>query len=160
MRLRVRFPYSATELTPEQRARLQPHFRDVIPDPLPPYGWSGVAAVPDVFAAAPEVEFSVAGEEVEAHTFEVLLDRLTAIERKLAAPPATPVNERCNVVVPGIGLLAIRQVRVETDCCTERLQEWLDEGWQILAICPQPDQRRPDYVLGRPANAAGTELAR
>ena len=25
----------------------------------------------------------------------------------------------------------------------------ISEGWRILAICPQPNQRRPDYIMGR-----------
>lgn len=59
------------------------------------------------------------------------------------------VNQRCNVHVSNLGLLKIKKVIVEEDLCTHRLQDLLDEGWKILAICIQPDQRRPDYVLGR-----------
>ena len=54
-----------------------------------------------------------------------------------------------HVHVPNIGLLAINEVQVLDDSCTERLQEKLDKGWRILAICPPLDQRRPDYILGR-----------
>ena len=61
----------------------------------------------------------------------------------------TVINQKVNVAVPGLGLLAIREAMVRTDLCTDELNEWLKEGWLILAICPQPDQRRPDYVLGR-----------
>lgn len=60
------------------------------------------------------------------------------------------MNTRINVAVPGFGLMAIREVQVCYDCCTDTLGHELGKGWQILAICPQPDQRRPDYVLGRP----------
>lgn len=62
---------------------------------------------------------------------------------------ATVINKRIHVAVPGFGLMSIDDVKVETDLCTETLQGELDAGWRILAICPQPDQRRPDYVLGR-----------
>lgn len=62
----------------------------------------------------------------------------------------TVINHRINVAVPGFGLMMIKTVQVCLDCCTERLQEYLNDGWQILAICPQPDQRRPDYVIGKP----------
>jgi hypothetical protein len=58
-------------------------------------------------------------------------------------------NQKCNVHLPGIGLLTINEVIVEYDFCTEALQKKLLEGWRVLAICPQPDQRRPDYILGR-----------
>lgn len=51
--------------------------------------------------------------------------------------------------VPDLGLLMIREVQVVTDACTDRLQELLNEGWRILAVCPAVSQRRPDYVLGR-----------
>lgn len=61
----------------------------------------------------------------------------------------TVVNERCSVAVSGLGLLTISEVAVERDFCTEALQMKLSEGWRIVAVCVQPDQRRPDYILGR-----------
>lgn len=67
----------------------------------------------------------------------------------------TVVNERCNVVVPGLGLLAIDTALVERDLCTEELQRRLDKGWRIVAVCVQPDQRRPDYVLGLASKGRG-----
>lgn len=79
---------------------------------------------------------------------------LRAVERR-AAPeipspaPCPPFNEKCGVAVPGLGLLLIDDVMLATNHCTDSLRALLDEGWRILAICPQPDQRRPDYVLGR-----------
>lgn len=75
---------------------------------------------------------------------------LTAALQSITENRQTVVNQRVNVAVPGFGLMAIREVEVRTDLCTEELQRELNRGWQILAICPQPDQRRPDYVLGRP----------
>lgn len=65
-------------------------------------------------------------------------------EREIA-----PVNLKCNVIVAGTTIIDIKKVYIETDLCTESLQARLDDGWKILAICVQPDQRRPDYVLGR-----------
>lgn len=59
------------------------------------------------------------------------------------------MNERVKVVVPGPALLLYDAVQVLHDACTDHLQSQLYEGWRILAICVQPDQRRPDYVLGR-----------
>jgi len=58
-------------------------------------------------------------------------------------------NQKCDVHIGNLGLLNINQLAYTTDKCTEELQNILDEGWRILAVCPQPDQRRPDYVLGR-----------
>lgn len=59
------------------------------------------------------------------------------------------VNDRTNVaVMQEHNLMRIDKVKIETNCCTDRLQDLLDDGWRILAICVQPNQRRPDYVLG------------
>lgn len=57
-------------------------------------------------------------------------------------------NQKCEVHVPNFGLLNVNQLAYATDYCTEELQQLLYQGWRILAICPQPDQRRPDYILG------------
>lgn len=53
------------------------------------------------------------------------------------------------VHLPGNELLKLKMVKVQTDCCTDALQKELEEGWKIITVCIQPDQRRPDYVLGR-----------
>lgn len=50
--------------------------------------------------------------------------------------------------IPNLGLLEIRFVTVLEDCCTNLLQEHLDKGWKIIAICPPNGQRRPDYIMG------------
>lgn len=78
----------------------------------------------------------------------------TGLDTNLAARPVQ-INQRVNVAVPGLGLMLIDEVRVCTNYCTDSLQDELREGWHILAICPQPDQRRPDYVLGRKAKEEG-----
>ncbi|HEX6956291.1 MAG TPA: hypothetical protein VF156_15560 [Agromyces sp.] len=59
------------------------------------------------------------------------------------------VNTKVDVHVPGNALLAIDEVCCEYDMCTDELAGHLERGWRIVAVCPQPDQRRPDYVLGR-----------
>lgn len=61
----------------------------------------------------------------------------------------TVINQKVNVAVPGFGLMSITEVTNCNDMCTDALQEMMKEGWKILAICVQPDQRRPDYILGR-----------
>ncbi len=58
-------------------------------------------------------------------------------------------NQKVKVSVSDVGIMKIKHVTVLTDCCTQELQRYIDKGWCILAICPQPDQRRPDYVMGR-----------
>lgn len=68
---------------------------------------------------------------------------------KFGERTTTVVNERCNVAVSGLGLLTINDVACHDDLCTDKLMELLDQGWRIVAVCVQPDQRRPDYILGR-----------
>lgn len=58
-------------------------------------------------------------------------------------------NEKCEVHVGGFALLSIDSVMLCEDCCTDRLQGHLNEGWRILSVNVQPDQRRSDYILGR-----------
>jgi hypothetical protein len=53
------------------------------------------------------------------------------------------------VQVPHVGLLTINEVTVKENCCTDTLQEMLDEGWMLLCVCPPNATRRPDYILGR-----------
>ena len=57
-------------------------------------------------------------------------------------------NEKMSSEQPGPSLLNVDETMLMEDACTNALQENLDNGWRILAVCPQP-QRRPDYVLGR-----------
>ena len=64
-------------------------------------------------------------------------------------PAAQAAGSIINVHIPNIGLLAINEVTVQNDCCTDHLQEMLNEGWRIIAVCPPNSVRRPDYVLGR-----------
>ena len=58
-------------------------------------------------------------------------------------------NDKVEVHIGGSLLLTVNRVKVLEDLCTESLQEELDEGWRILSVCVQSDQRRPDYVLGK-----------
>lgn len=59
------------------------------------------------------------------------------------------VETKYQISVPNVGLLAVDTVEVLENCCTHELQQWLNRGWRILAICPPNDARRPDYVVGR-----------
>lgn len=58
-------------------------------------------------------------------------------------------NGRCEVHMPGNLMLQFNETLLLEDSCTDRLQDALDKGWRIIAACPQPDARRPDYILGR-----------
>lgn len=58
-------------------------------------------------------------------------------------------NNKCEVHMPGNMLATYNQVCLLEDSCTDVLQDNLNRGWRIIAVCPQPDSRRPDYILGR-----------
>lgn len=58
-------------------------------------------------------------------------------------------NNSCEVHMPGNMMAMYNEVCILDDACSDVLQSNLNAGWRIIAACPQPDQRRPDYVLGR-----------
>ncbi len=58
-------------------------------------------------------------------------------------------NSKCNVHIGGGLLVTFNDIKLLEDSCSDILQEQLNYGWRIIAICVQPDQRRPDYILGR-----------
>ncbi len=61
----------------------------------------------------------------------------------------TNYNTKCEVHIPNISMLMYNELMLKEDVCTDELQSELNSGWRIIAACPQPDQRRPDYILGR-----------
>ena len=65
------------------------------------------------------------------------------------APVHPDFNQVVNVHTPGNALSLFNEVMLAEDMCTDGLQTQMSEGWRIIAVCPQPDQRRPDYILGR-----------
>lgn len=58
-------------------------------------------------------------------------------------------NTKCEVHMPGQALATYNETLLLSDSCTDALQDAMDKGWRIIAGCPQPDARRPDYILGR-----------
>lgn len=112
-----------------------------------------IAEIDSLATTVPElmskIEFS--DQPVGYHVVEAVLGmfrQLMARGSKVGEQDRA-LNERVNVHVPGLGLWLVNDVTVLEGGCTDDLQTKLDEGWRILAVCPQPDQRRPDYVLGR-----------
>ena len=87
-----------------------------------------------------------AGPDVEG-LFRILADKIASI-------PSASMNERCGQHQPNNALLAIAETKLMESACTDAIQTELAAGWRILAIQPQPDQRRPDYILGRPLMSA------
>lgn len=78
--------------------------------------------------------------------FEVKKFKGTTTLRAIAPDGVTHI---VNVQVPHVGLLAIDEVMVEENACTDGLQRLLNDGWRILCVCPPNAARRPDYILGR-----------
>lgn len=58
-------------------------------------------------------------------------------------------NSKTNVHVGGGLITTYNDLLLKEDVCTDALQTELNNGWRIIAVCIQPDQRRPDYILGR-----------
>ena len=57
-------------------------------------------------------------------------------------------NNKLEIHQPNMPLFTYNNFIHLNDCCTELLQEHINKGYRVVAICPQPDQRRPDYILG------------
>jgi len=52
--------------------------------------------------------------------------------------------------IPEPYFMMIKELKVLTNACTDEVNGYLTDGpWHIVAICPQPGQRRPDYILCR-----------
>lgn len=58
-------------------------------------------------------------------------------------------SESVHIHIPSPELSYFNKVDWLEDSCTQKLQDWLDDGWRILAVIPRPGQRRPDYILGK-----------
>jgi hypothetical protein len=58
-------------------------------------------------------------------------------------------NNKCEVHMPGNMMAMYNEMLLLENACTDELQGSLNSGWRLVAACPQPDQRRPDYILGR-----------
>ncbi len=100
-----------------------------------------------------DIEISVRHVDGSPRPLMDLFEKLDELSARVSALRPTDevnyLNPRCNVHIGGVGLLMIDEVDAVEDLCTDELQDKLDRGWRILGVCVQPDQRRPDYVLGR-----------
>lgn len=137
--IRIKQNYAPTvdELTALQAAWVYGDEFKLDKDGQLPYYWTSYLVDLDKM---PLVPYEL--ERVILNTHLLGLDTETA-KRPLA------FNQKVNVTVPGLGLLLLDEVTCLTDLCSDALNDQLKQGWRIVAVCPQPDQRRPDYVLGR-----------
>lgn len=69
-------------------------------------------------------------------------------------------NEKCGVSITNDFMINVNQTMLLEDACTDYLQECLSLGWRIISVTPQPNQRRPDYVLGKVADKPKTKALR
>jgi hypothetical protein len=99
------------------------------------------------------IEFKILNkikEIPEYNVQETIFHKLIKLESKLNQfDQQMQFNYKVGVHISDLGLLNVKQVTWLEDACTEQLQKMLDRGWRILAVCPQPNSRRPDYVLGK-----------
>jgi len=131
-------------------------FKEAHPVPEECLYYSGQQVVPFDFLEA-ETNLSginilkFFGEDEKLVTKKSLIAELIelVIDKIKKTPDPEFFNEKCNVIPSRNFLQEINEVQVYTDCCTELLQELLDKEWRIIAVCVQPDGRRPDYIIGR-----------
>lgn len=76
-----------------------------------------------------------------------LQERIRSLE--LSKEQSYQFDDRVQIAIPDQALMKIDEVTYEEDCCTDKIQDLLNEGWRIIAVCPPNAQRRPDYILGR-----------
>lgn len=92
-----------------------------------------------------KVKQEVAVEVVDVNkTFELVAGKAQELTQT-----NNTYNNRCEVHMPGNMLASYNEVMLIEDSCTDKLQSALSSGWRMIAVCPQPDQRRPDYIMGR-----------
>lgn len=97
-----------------------------------------------------EHDYEVKKCEPSVHIGRGIHDILEQLDKEPSGPSEiSHYNEVVNVHTPGNALSMYNRTMLLQDSCTDGLQDCLNKGWRILAICPQPDQRRPDYILGR-----------
>lgn len=73
-------------------------------------------------------------------------DRLPSQIDQVFEPRVGPTY--VNLSVPNASLFQVTSVDVIEDACTNDLQQHLNDGWRIIAVCPPNDCRRPTYILG------------
>ncbi|AWD92400.1 hypothetical protein [Xanthomonas phage Carpasina] len=62
--------------------------------------------------------------------------------------PYKGYNDHTGTHISNNVMTSFNQVLLMEDACTDNLQDHLNEGWRVIAVCPQA-ARRPDYILGK-----------
>jgi hypothetical protein len=90
--------------------------------------------------------------DAEAQVHAIDLDKLASkIKDSLIGSNGDKLfNNRLEIHQPDIPLFTYNRFIHLDDCCTDILQEdYINKGYRVVACVPQPDQRRPDYILGK-----------
>lgn len=81
--------------------------------------------------------------------------RLERLELAAARVSEQAFSSHTQSPIVGNHLMQVNDLMLCEDYCTDALQVKLDDGWRIIAVCPQ-EARRPDYVLGRNGESTGS----
>lgn len=73
---------------------------------------------------------------------------------KAALNSSQHYNSKCGTPVSDAFLYQVDRILLLEDACSDTLQRNLNDGWRIIYVAPQPDQRRPDYILGKVVGTA------
>ncbi|ASV42241.1 hypothetical protein [Vibrio phage JSF13] len=95
-----------------------------------------------------EVEVPTGADQAENY-FLKTMQIMEKYQNQLERLSNNTFNTKCNLHTGGGALSEYNQLMLCEDICTDELQSKLQNGWRIIAVCVQPDQRRPDYILGK-----------
>jgi len=99
------------------------------------------------------IQKTIKSEEPTVQNIQLILseieDKAAKIEKIVDLLQSSTFNQKVNVHVGGGLITTYNELSLKEDICTDILQTELNNGWRIIAVCVQPNQRRPDYILGR-----------
>lgn len=99
------------------------------------------------------IQKTIKSEEPTVQNIQLILseieDKAAKFEKTIELLQSSTFNQKVNVHVGGGLITTYNELSLKENCCTDVLQTELNNGWRIIAVCVQPDQRRPDYILGR-----------
>lgn len=158
MKARVTFEYGttvSTEMATQLAVRLNVKITDLVDDKggrLELQSWREFEGDLEDIAAF-GIPFTVKGE-AQFNFVTYMLDEVKKLGREVSGLSAkfdrATTKDKSGIIVhiPNQELFSIKECMVLNDCCTDALNDHIRNGWRILAICPQPNQRRPDYIMG------------
>lgn len=99
------------------------------------------------------IQKTIRAEEPTVQNIQLILSEIenktAKIEKIVDLLQSSTFNQKVNVHVGGGLITTYNELSLKEDICTDILQTELNNGWRIIAVCVQPNQRRPDYILGR-----------